>query len=105
MAHALIVIMGGSFDQSGGHNLIEPASLGCTIITGPSDANIREDIALLGDGVGIFQVRDMAECWEKIEYLLGNPNQARELGIQAQRAVSQRAGILEDYLNEIKPYL
>ncbi len=105
MAHALIVIMGGSFDQSGGHNLIEPASLGCAIITGPSDANIREDIELMGKGSGIIQVTDITACWQNIEYLLRNPNQARELGIQAHRAVSQRAGILEDYLNEIKPYL
>ena len=105
MAHALIVIMGGSFDRSGGHNLIEPASLGCAIITGPSDANIREDIELMGKGSGIIQVTDITACWQNIEYLLGNPNQARELGIQAHRAVSQRAGILEDYLNEIKPYL
>ncbi len=105
MAHALIVIMGGSFDQTGGHNLIEPASLGCAIITGPSDANIREDIELMGKGSGIIQVTDITACWQNIEYLLENPNQARELGVQARRAVSQRAGILEDYLNEIKPYL
>ena len=105
MAHALIVIMGGSFDQTGGHNILEPAALGCAIITGPSDANIREDIELMGKGSGIIQVTDITACWQNIEYLLGNPNQARELGIQAQRAVSQRAGILEDYLNEIKPYL
>ena len=53
MAHAQIVIMGGSFDQTGGHNLIEPAALGCALITGPSDSNIRDDIALLGAGIGI----------------------------------------------------
>ena len=105
MAHALIVIMGGSFDQTGGHNILEPAALGCAIITGPSDANIREDIELMGKGSGIIQVTDITACWQNIEYLLENPNQARELGIQAHRAVSQRAGILEDYLNEIKPYL
>ncbi len=105
MAHALIVVMGGSFDQTGGHNLIEPAALGCAIITGPSDANIREDIALLGDGVGIFQVRDMAECWEKAEYLLANPDRTREPGLQAQIAVKRRTHILDDYLAEIRPYL
>ena len=105
MAHALIVIMGGSFDQTGGHNIIEPASLGCAIITGPSDANIREDIELMGKGSGIIQVTDITACWQNIEYLLENPNKAKELGVQAHRAVSQRAGILEDYLNEIKPYL
>ena len=105
MAHARIVIMGGSFDQTGGHNIIEPAALGRPIITGPSDANIREDIELLGDGSGIIQAADIGVCWQKIEYLLSNPDQARELGKQACQAVSQKAGILEGYLNEIKPYL
>jgi 3-deoxy-D-manno-octulosonic-acid transferase len=105
MAHARIVIMGGSFDQSGGHNIIEPAGLGCPIITGPSDANIREDIELLGKDSGIIQAADIVVCWQKIEYLLSNPDQARALGKQACQAVSQKTGILEDYLTEIKPYL
>jgi len=105
MAHAQIVIMGGSFDRTGGHNLIEPAALGCAIITGPSDSNIREDIELLGDGKGIIQVPDVAACWQKIEHLLANPDQAKELGIQAQQAVRQRTHILNDYLTTIKPYL
>jgi len=105
MAHARIVIMGGSFDQTGGHNIIEPAALGCPIITGPSDANIREDIELLGKGRGIIQAPDIAVCWQKIEYLLSNPDQARALGKQACQAVNQKAGILENYITEIKPYL
>jgi len=105
MAHARVVVMGGSFDQSGGHNIIEPAALACAIITGPSDSNIREDIALLGDGVGIFQVRDMAECWEKITLLLDNLDQSKALGEQALQAVRNQAEILDRYLTEIKFYL
>ena len=105
MAHARLVVMGGSFDESGGHNLIEPATLACPIITGPSDSNIREDIALLGDGIGIFQVHDMAECWEKITLLLDNPDQSRELGRHALQAVSNQSDVLDRYLTEIQPYL
>jgi len=105
MAHAQIVIMGGSFEQSGGHNLIEPAALGCAIITGPSDTNIRDDIELLGDGSGIFQVHDMAECWDKIAYLLDHPDQSRELGQQALQAVRNQSDVLGAYLTEIRPFL
>jgi len=105
MAHARIVVMGGSFDASGGHNLIEPASLACPIITGPSDSNIREDIALLGDGTGIYQVRDMAECWEKITLLLDNPDQSKALGQHALQAVTNQPDVLDRYLVEIRPYL
>ena len=105
MAHARIVVMGGSFDQTGGHNLIEPASLACAIITGPSDSNIRDDIELLGDGIGIIQVSNMAECWQKINDLLNNPDRAIALGNRAQQVIGQTPDILDAYLAEIQLYL
>ena len=103
MAHSEIVIMGGSFDQTGGHNLIEPANLGCAIITGPSDSNIRQDIHTLSDG--IIQVTDMPACWRQIEYLLANPEQMQKLSDKARKSMQQSDNILERYLAEIKPYL
>jgi len=103
MAHARIVIMGGSFDNTGGHNLIEPAALARTIITGPSDDNIREDIKLLGDA--IIQVADVEACWQSVEHLLSNPEQATALGLQAREAVAKQSHVLDNYLTEISPYL
>jgi 3-deoxy-D-manno-octulosonic-acid transferase len=103
MAHARIVIMGGSFNNTGGHNLIEPAALACTIITGPSDDNIREDIKLLSDAV--IQVADVATCWQQVEYLLSNPDQARSLGLKAREATQKQSHTLDNYLVEIKPWL
>ncbi len=103
MAHARIVIMGGSFDNTGGHNLIEPAALARPIITGPSDDNIREDIKSLGDA--IIQVPDVAACWQSVERLLNNPEQATTLGLRAREAVAQQSHILGNYLAEIKPWL
>ena len=105
MLHARIVIMGGSFDQTGGHNLIEPAALACAIITGPSDDNIREDIKLLGQDKGIIQVTDVDACWQAVEHLLNNPDAATRLGKQAQQAVQTQANILNAYLDEIRPRL
>lgn len=105
MSHARIVIMGGSFDQTGGHNLIEPAALACPIITGPSDENIRQDITLLGKGSGIIQVADVETCWQTVEQLLHNPDAAATLGMQAQQAVQTQANTLDSYLDEIKAYL
>ncbi len=102
MAHARLVIMGGSFDQTGGHNLIEPASLGCAIITGSSDSNIAADIRQLGDS--IIQVGDMPACWQKIGYLLDNPEAARRMGEKARDVVRQQGDILTNYLEEIRPY-
>lgn len=103
MAHAEIVIMGGSFNQTGGHNLIEPANLGCAIITGPSDSNISEDIKQLGDA--IIQVTDMPTCWRQIEYLLANPEQIQKFADKAQESIQQNDDMLERYFAEVKPFL
>jgi 3-deoxy-D-manno-octulosonic-acid transferase len=105
MMHARLVIMGGSFDQTGGHNLIEPAALACAIITGPSDHNIREDIKLLGQDKGIIQVADMDACWLAVEHLLNHPDAATRLGNRAQQAVQSQTSMLDSYLDEIKPWL
>jgi 3-deoxy-D-manno-octulosonic-acid transferase len=105
LAYARIVIMGGSFNTTGGHNLIEPANLGCAIITGPSDSNIVEDIDMLGAGSGVLQVENMEACWREITRLLENPEQAEALGREAQSRLAQQPNIVQDYLAAIKPYL
>ena len=101
MAHARIVIMGGSFDDTGGHNLIEPASLGCAIVTGPSDTNIAADIEMLGDGEGLLQVEDMAACWRSIDELLTEPERAVALGREARARLAAQPDVVRLYLDEI----
>ena len=105
MAHAQIVIMGGSFDQTGGHNLLEPANLGCAIITGPSDSNIRADIELLQGNQAIFQVDDFTACWQQVDELLNNPAQAKKMGESARQAILNQPDIVTTYLTAIAPYL
>lgn len=105
LAHASIVVMGGSFDSTGGHNLIEPASLGRAIITGPSDTNIAGDIELLGPGKGVLQVRDMADCWRAVAELLEHPARVEALGREARSRLAQQPDIVQQYLAAIEPYL
>ena len=105
MAHARVVVMGGSFDATGGHNLIEPASLGCAIITGPSDSNIRKDIAMLGVGEGLLQVQTIDACWSAIEQLLADPARARALAQAAKSRLARQPDILQAYLDAIEAYL
>lgn len=105
LAHASVVVMGGSFDDTGGHNLIEPASLGCAIITGPSDANIAEDIEMLERGRGVLQVADMVSCWREISALLSDRQRAEALGRGAQARLSRQPDIVQRYMDEITPFL
>lgn len=105
MAHAQVVVMGGSFDETGGHNLIEPASLGCAIVTGPSDSNIRRDIEWLGNGRGVLQVADADACWQAVASLLAEPQRAHDLGRVARAQLASQADVLQTYLQAIDPYL
>ena len=105
MAYARVVVMGGSFDATGGHNLLEPANLGCAIITGPSDTNIVEDIKMLGTGSGVLQVPNMAYCWREITRLLAQPEQADALGQEAQSRLARQPDVVEEYLTVIREYL
>jgi 3-deoxy-D-manno-octulosonic-acid transferase len=101
MAHTRVVIMGGSFDDTGGHNLIEPAGLGCAIVTGPSDSNIRDDIEMLGDGRGVIQVDSAAACWQTVAGLLEQPERAQALAREAQARLARQPDILQAYLDAI----
>jgi len=105
MAYARVVIMGGSFDTTGGHNLIEPAALGCAIITGVSDSNIVEDIKMLGPNRGVLQVASMAACWQAITRLISHPEEALALGREAQSRLVQQPDIIQQYMAAIKPWL
>lgn len=103
MAFARVVVMGGSFDETGGHNLIEPARLGCATITGPSDRNIRDDIRALADG--IIQVGDFAQCWRVIAELLADPARADALGRAAQAQLAAQPDVLARYLELMDAWL
>ena len=103
MAHASLVVMGGSFDQTGGHNLIEAANLGCAIITGPSDSNIKNDIELLGDS--IVQVEDIAGCWQQINHWLSHTDERKTFGERAKLKLQSQRNIIDVYLSEIKAHL
>ncbi len=105
MAFARVVVMGGSFDKTGGHNLIEPASLASAIITGPSDSNIVGDIAMLGVGHGVLQVQTIDACWEALGELIDDPGRAQALGQEAQARLARQPDILQGYLDAISPQL
>ena len=104
MAYARIVVMGGSFDNTGGHNLNEAAALGRAIITGPSDSNIAEDISMLGNGKGILQVADMQQCWQTILDLLDHPHRAEALGMEAKIRLARQPDIISIYMKAIEPW-
>ncbi|HYW58140.1 MAG TPA: 3-deoxy-D-manno-octulosonic acid transferase [Polaromonas sp.] len=69
-----VALLGGSFAQLGGQNLIEAAACGCPVIMGPHTFNFDE-VAELALGAGAaFRVQDMDEAIGKAKALLSNPS-------------------------------
>ncbi|MGC2697846.1 MAG: 3-deoxy-D-manno-octulosonic acid transferase, partial [Candidatus Angelobacter sp.] len=75
-ALANIAFVGGSLVPTGGHNILEPAQYGATIVVGPHTFNFREIVNIFETGHAIRTVtaETLADQW--IE-LLKNPEERR----------------------------
>lgn len=102
---AKIVIMGGSFNLIGGHNLIEPAALACCIITGPSDFNIKQDIEALSKACAVIQVQGFNALETSINNLLNDPLERKKMGDNAKAFINSQQQILNQYLDKLNAYL
>ena len=98
MAGAELVFMGGSLVPKGGHNILEPALLGKTIIVGPYMDNFKDETNLLLQSQGLHQVADSNELGTCLQQLLEHPEQAQRLAKNAQSALENQTDVIEEYL-------
>jgi 3-deoxy-D-manno-octulosonic-acid transferase len=97
-ALADVVFVGGSLVPTGGHNLLEPASLGKPVIFGPHMDNFREITELVrGCGCGI-QVGNEEELTDVIGSLLADPDRGRRMGESGIRLLEENGGSTERHL-------
>lgn len=100
-----VAFVAGSLVPIGGHNLLEPASLGVPVVTGPHNFN-AQDIADLFIELGACrQVADPDELVEVVDELLSNPDEATRLGRTGQQVLEQNRGALERLLVLLEPLL
>ena len=90
-----IVFMGGSLNDTGGHNMLEPAALSKPIIFGPNVFNFAEISSnLLNKKAGI-QVQDSKQLFTEIMQLLNNPEQLESLGANAKQYFDSQQGAVK----------
>lgn len=98
-----IAFVAGSLVPVGGHNLLEPASLGLPILTGPHLFN-AEDIAEMFDEQGASRVvTDEAELAAALERLFGDEAGRRNMGERARRLLLDNRGSLRSLLELLDP--
>lgn len=90
-----IILMGKTFCQHReGQNVIEPAALGKTIVTGPDMINFRQAFEALIKGGGVMSIASDAELPKAIRTLAETPALRKQLGDNARDAVALHAGAL-----------
>jgi len=99
--HAKLVIMGGSFVNKGGQNIIEPSAYGKAILTGPDMSNFAEESEALLQADAMIQCTDYQALQQQLQTLLSGPESITELGLRAQKTVGRHKDILQNYLHHL----
>lgn len=89
------VFVGGSLIPHGGHNLVEPASMGLPILTGPHLQNFQAIAESLRQANALLIVPSETELEQAVGRLLNDPRQAKELGARANGVFQQNYGAVK----------
>ena len=93
IASSRIILMGKTFGPNReGQNIIEPASMGKAVITGPAMLNFKQAFAALKEGNGVLALEDEGELASAIIRLAQDPACCNELGSNAEKAVALHRG-------------
>ena len=90
--HACVAFVGGSLDETGGHNPIEAAVQGVPVLMGPARFKIEEIAGLFIAAGCLHSVATAADIVDAVGALLADPRRCREEGARAQAVVARNRG-------------
>ena len=106
---ASVAFVGGSLQQTGGHNPIEPAYHGVPILMGPNRRNFAEVCARFAARECLFTVNTAADITERVLYFHQDSDararcsdQARSVVQENQGALTRVCALVNCWLDEIK---
>jgi len=108
-ALAQIVFVGGSIVDKGGHNVLEPAAAGATVVTGSHTHNFHAIVELMNEAGALVQLpalEDAAASDELafvFEKLLASPAEREELGRRAKQLITANQGAADRTMQLITP--
>ena len=98
-----VAVIGGSFIEHGGQNLLEPAFWGKPIICGPHMENFPFAKEFYERGAAIET--DSSALCEKLKELLQSPEKMKSIGNKAKDLYNEKAGAVERAVKEIERFL
>jgi 3-deoxy-D-manno-octulosonic-acid transferase len=94
---AQVVFMGCSLvAPGGGHNMLEPARLGCAIATGRLTENFTSHVALLCDAHALEVTADVVDLIRFVDAMLTDPEARLLMGERARSAVTVSGTLADD---------
>jgi 3-deoxy-D-manno-octulosonic-acid transferase len=100
-----MVFTGGSLVPHGGHNVMEPASLGKPVVVGPHFHNFRGEVDMLLANDGIAIASNAADTEAILRGWIQDPDSGRSLGERARRVIAESKGATGRTLEILAPQL
>jgi len=102
-AAADVAFVAGSLVPIGGHNLLEPASIGLPVLTGPHTFNSEEIAQLLLDAGAARVVTDPLQLAHSVAGLFADPSRRAAMGAAGKAVLDANRGALGRLLALIEP--
>jgi 3-deoxy-D-manno-octulosonic-acid transferase len=100
-----IAFVGRSLFAEGGQNPLEPAMLGCAILSGGNVQNFREAYQQLARNGSAKMVRDVEMLAKGVHYLLMNDEMRKQMIEAGQETVQEMRGALRATIKGLEPYI
>jgi 3-deoxy-D-manno-octulosonic-acid transferase len=100
-----VAFVGGSLVPIGGHNMLEPASLGEPIVAGPHNFNSADISRLLIERGAVKIVHNAAELSKVVGDLLSDPTARAQMGAVGRKVVDENRGAVARLMAFIQPLL
>lgn len=100
-----VSFVGGSLVPVGGHNLLEPASLGSPVVFGPYTQNFVFMAAAIVEAGGGIQVADADTLYAAVKDLLDHPDQRAEMGDKGMAFVAQNRGAVKHVVSWVRKHI
>ena len=87
-----VVFVGGSFSNTGGHNVLEPAAHAKPILVGPSMQNFKDSYALLSKVKACKMVNNTTELTHEFLDIMKNDERRKAMGEASMQVIRENRG-------------
>ena len=100
-----VAFVGRSLFAEGGQNPLEPAMLGCAILSGGNVQNFRDTYQMLAKNGSAKIIRDVEMLAKGVNYLLVNDEVRRKMIDAGLETVHEMRGALSATIRGLEPYI